>query len=138
MKKFAAVNLFASSLRPFVRGHAAREAHDPRIQIMQRVTLVRYTTKPDHAAENEALSRAVFAQLRSVLPDGVAYALFRDGDEFIHIFLNLREDESAPVTGLTAFKAFEKGIVERCEAPPKPMRVAANLVDQYGFVSTAS
>jgi hypothetical protein len=105
---------------------------------MQRLTVVRYTTKPDHAAENEALSRAVFAQLRSVSPDGVAYALFRDGNEFIHVFLNLEEDESAPVTGLAAFNTFEKGILERCEAPPKPMRVAAQLVDHYGFVSTAS
>jgi len=40
---------------------------------MQRVTLVRYTTKPERAAENEALSRAVFAQLRSAPPEGVAY-----------------------------------------------------------------
>ena len=39
---------------------------------MQRVTLVRYTTKPDRAAENEALSRAVFAQLRTAPPEGVA------------------------------------------------------------------
>ena len=36
---------------------------------MQRVTVVRYTTKPDHTAENEALSRAVFAQLRSAPPE---------------------------------------------------------------------
>ena len=77
---------------------------------MQRVTLVRYTTKPDRAAENEALSRAVFAQLRKAPPDGIAYALFRDGNEFIHVFLNLREDESAPVTELPTFKAFQDGI----------------------------
>ncbi len=53
---------------------------------MQRVTLVRYTTKPDRAAENEALSRAVFTQLHSAPPAGIAYALFRDGNEFVHVF----------------------------------------------------
>ena len=100
---------------------------------MQRVTVVRYTTKPDQSAENEALSRAVFAQLRSAPPEGVAYALLRNGNEFIHVFLNLKADESAPVTELPAFKAFEKGIVERCEVPPKVTRLAAQLVDCYGF-----
>ena len=100
---------------------------------MQRVTMVRYTTKPDQAAENEALSRAVFAQLRSAPPEGVAYALFRDDNEFVHVFLNLNADESAPVTDLPAFKMFEKGIGERCEVPPKATRLAVQLVDCYGF-----
>lgn len=100
---------------------------------MQRVTVVRYTTRPDHTAENEALSRAVFAQLRSAPPEGVAYALFRDGNEFIHVFLNLKADEAAPVTELPAFKTFEKGVVERCEVPPNVTRLAAQLVDCYGF-----
>ena len=100
---------------------------------MQRVTLVRYTTKPDRTAENEALSRAVFAQLRSVPPEGIAYALFRNGDEFIHVFVNLKADESAAVTELPAFKTFGKDIVERCEVPPDATRLAAQLVDCYGF-----
>jgi hypothetical protein len=100
---------------------------------MQRVTMVRYTTKPEHSAENEALSRAVFAQLRGDPPEGVAYALFRDGNEFTHVFLNLRADESAAVTELPAFKAFANGVNERCEVPPNPLRVAAQLVDCYGF-----
>jgi hypothetical protein len=38
---------------------------------MQRVTLVRYTAKPDRAAENEKLSRAVFAQLRNASSEGI-------------------------------------------------------------------
>jgi len=100
---------------------------------MQRVTMVRYTTKPEHTAENEALSRAVFARLHATPPAGVAYALFQDGNEFTHVFLNLKADESAPVTDLPVFKAFETGILERCEVPPKATRVAANLVEYYGF-----
>jgi len=105
---------------------------------MQRVTLVRYTTKPDRAAENENLSRAVFAQLRNASSEGVAYALFRDGNEFVHVFLNLKEDESAPVTALPAFKTFEEGIADRCDVPPKATRLAVRLVDSYGFRATAS
>jgi hypothetical protein len=105
---------------------------------MQRVTLVRYTTKPDRAAENEALSRAVFAQLRKAPPDDVAYALFRDGNEFVHVFLNLKEDESAPVTELPTFKAFQEGIADRCEVQPKATRLAVKLVDSYGFRGGAS
>ncbi|HEY4366135.1 MAG TPA: hypothetical protein VGN07_02805 [Steroidobacteraceae bacterium] len=100
---------------------------------MQRVTLVRYTTKPDHSADNEALSRAVFEQLRSAPPKDVAYALLRDGNEFIHVFLNLKADESAPLTELPAFKAFQKDIAERCELAPQATRLAAQLVDCYGF-----
>ena len=100
---------------------------------MQRLTVVRYTTRPDQTAENEALSRAVFAQLRSAPPEGVAYALLRDGNEFIHVFLNLKADESAPVTELPAFKTFQKGVSERCDVPPVATRLAAQLVDCYGF-----
>jgi len=100
---------------------------------MPRVTLVRYTAKPDRAAENEALSRAVFAQLRGAPPRDVAYALLRDGNEFVHVFLNLKADESAPVTELPAFKKFQQDIAERCEVPPQATRLAAELVDCYGF-----
>jgi hypothetical protein len=57
---------------------------------MQRVTMVRYTTKPDQGATNEALSRAVFPQLKAAAPEGIAYALFRDGNEFIHVFAESR------------------------------------------------
>ena len=100
---------------------------------MQRVTLVRYTTKPDRAAENEALSRAVFAELRKTPPEGVAYALFRDGNEFSHVFLNFKEDDSAAVTELPQFKAFQEGIADRCAVQPKVTRLAVQLVDSYGF-----
>ena len=100
---------------------------------MQRVTIVRYTTKPERAAENEALSRAVFAELAASAPDHVAYALFRNGPDFLHLFVNLKDDESAPVTELPTFKTFSRDIGERCEAPPKAERFGLELVDCYGF-----
>jgi len=100
---------------------------------MQRVTLVRYAAKPERAAENEALSRVVFAELRARTPGGVAYALFRNGAEFVHLFVNLAEDSSDAVTELPSFKAFGKDSGERYEAAPQVERLSLQLVDAYGF-----
>ncbi len=100
---------------------------------MQRVTMVRYTAKPDRAAENEALSRAVFAELRATAPPDVAYALFRNGTEFVHLFVNLVEDSSDAVTELASFKAFGDNSGDRWEAPPQVQRLALQLVESYGF-----
>jgi hypothetical protein len=102
---------------------------------MQRVTLVRYTAKPDRADENETLSRAVFNELKAKNPSHAAYALFRDGPEFMHLFVNLEADDSSPVTELPSFKAFVKEIDARCEKPPQATRLALHLVDSYGFSS---
>ena len=104
---------------------------------MQRVTLVRYTAKPDCAAQNETLARAAFAELRAAAPEQVAYLLFRDGLDFVHLFINVQADNSDPVTELPTFKAFAKGIVGRCEAPPQQTRLAVHLVESYGLRSVA-
>ncbi len=102
---------------------------------MPRVTMVRYTTKPERADENEALSRAVFSELHEKKPAGIAYGLFKepDGISFVHVFINLVDDSSDAVTELPTFKAFEKSIRERCTTPPAPTRVSAELVDSYGL-----
>lgn len=99
----------------------------------QRVTLVRYATKPDRAEENERLARAVFAKLRAKMPDHVAYALFRDGMDFVHLFINIQADDASPLTDLPSFKAYAKDVVERCEAPPEPMRLSLHLLESYGL-----
>jgi hypothetical protein len=102
---------------------------------MQRMTLVRYTAKPERADENEALSRKVFAELKTTRPSRASYALFRDGNEFVHLFVNFETDDSSPVTELASFKAFTSGINERCDEPPQTTRLALNLVESYGFSS---
>jgi hypothetical protein len=104
-----------------------------RTKTMQRVTLVRYTTKPDRADENAVLSLAVFAELRTTAPDHVAYALFRNGTEFVHVFLNLEADDSSVLTELPSFKAFSEGGADRYEAPPNVTRLGLQLVESYGF-----
>ncbi|MDR6288599.1 quinol monooxygenase YgiN [Inquilinus ginsengisoli] len=102
---------------------------------MQRLTLVRYTTRPEHAAENEALARAVFAELRAVRPDGIAYLLFRDGDEWMHLFVNTRADDAAALTELPSFKAYGRDVSARCVAPPEPQRLGLQLLESYGLIS---
>jgi hypothetical protein len=102
---------------------------------MQRVTLVRYAAKPGRAEENEILARAVFAELRAAAPDHVAYALFRDGVDFVHLFVNFEADDSSPVTELPSFKAYARDVVERCEAPPEQTRLRLRLLESYGLNS---
>jgi hypothetical protein len=102
---------------------------------MQRVTLVTYETKPERAAENEALSLAVFEELRARSPGDVAYGLFKspDGLTFVHLFVNFAEDDSAAVTELPSFKAYQAGVLDRCVTPPQAMRFGLNLMDSYGL-----
>jgi hypothetical protein len=102
---------------------------------MQRVTLVTYETKPERAAENEALSLAVFEELRTRTPGDVAYGLFKgsDGVTFVHLFVNLAEDDSAAVTELPSFKAYQAGILDRCVTPPQANRFSLNLLESYGL-----
>jgi hypothetical protein len=100
---------------------------------MQRVTFVRYTAKPDRADENEALSRAVFQELRAGQPKGIAYALCRAGDEFVHMFINFDGDESETLTDLASFKAFSVEGPDRQVAAPELVRMSVNVLEAYGF-----
>jgi hypothetical protein len=100
---------------------------------MQRVTVVRYTAKPERADENEALSGAVFAELKGKPPQPFAYALLRNGDDFLHLFLNLAEDDADILTDLPSFKAFSAEGSVRWTAPPEVIRTGMHLVASYGF-----
>lgn len=95
---------------------------------MKRI-MVRYRVKPDRVAENEALIRAVFAELQSTSPDGVSYASFKqeDGVSFVHIVSI--ETERNPLPDLPAFKAFTAEIEDRCDEPP--VAVALSEVGSY-------
>ena len=99
---------------------------------MARVTLVTYAAKPEHADENEALSRAVFAELRDKAPPGLNYALFRDGADFVHLFVNFDANESSPLTELASFKAFSSKASDRQMGDPAIIRLDAQLVEAYG------
>ncbi len=100
---------------------------------MQRVTVVRYTVKPEYADENEVLARAVFAELEEAKPAGLSYALFREGRAFLHAFVNARADDAEALTALPAFKAYQAQIGERCENPPDVQRSCMEMLEAYGF-----
>lgn len=83
-------------------------------------TIVRYRVKPDRVAENEALIRAVYAELDAKRPDGIAYATYRlgDGVSFVHIARSDRADQSNPLTELASFREFTRDVADRCDEPP--------------------
>jgi hypothetical protein len=85
---------------------------------MRRV-MVRYRVKPEHVAENEALIRAVYAELEQTEPNGIRYATFKldDGATFVHLLIE-DDDVQAGLPGVNAFEEFRSGIRERCEELP--------------------
>ena len=100
--------------------HDAGSGSDRRAGTMKR-TIVRYRVKPDRVAENEALVRAVYAELHDKRPDGIAYATYKlaDGVTFVHIARSdLPDGSSAPLTELAAFQEFTREVRDRCDEPP--------------------
>jgi hypothetical protein len=101
--------------------------------IMQRITLVRYTVKSEYEQENETLARAVFKELRQVAPKDVVYAVFRNGQEYVHLFVNTANEDSSAVTDLASFKTYVKDIGARCVSPPEQTRLGVQLLESYGL-----
>jgi hypothetical protein len=66
-------------------------------------------------------------------PKQTVYALFRDGLEFVHLFVNTRSDDTDALTELDSFKAYARDVRERCEAPPQPMHLTFELLGSYGL-----
>jgi hypothetical protein len=93
-------------------------------------TVVRYTTRPDAAEDNEKLIKAVFAQLAELQPEGLSYVAIHldDGVSFIHVAVH--ETDHNPLTGLPAFGHFASTISERCTSGPAPVNGTA--VGSYG------
>jgi hypothetical protein len=83
-----------------------------------RQVMVRYKVKPDRAAENEALVRAVYDELARTEPAGLRYATFQldDGVSFVH--LAATEDAHSPLSQVKAFKRFQENIDDRCDEAP--------------------
>jgi hypothetical protein len=82
--------------------------------------IVRYKVNPEHAAENEELVRAVYANLDETNPTGLRYATFHldDGVSFVHLASTDSEDGQSPLPELPAFKRFQENINERCDEGP--------------------
>jgi hypothetical protein len=82
--------------------------------------VIRYTTTPERAEENERLIGNVFRELEAQCPAGLRYAAFRldDGVSFVHV-AEFDGDEN-PLATSTAFGAFQSGIKDRCVEGPLP------------------
>ena len=85
---------------------------------MAVIKVIRYTTKPESADENERLISGVFAELAETKPEGLHYAAFRldDGASFVHVAILDGDDN--PLSVLQAFGEFQSGIKDRCVEGP--------------------
>jgi quinol monooxygenase YgiN len=100
--------------------------------------IIRYTTKPECAAENERLIRAVFAELAQDDPGGLRYAAFRLEDKvsFVHVAVLDDDGDANPLTSSAAFAEFQRGIGGRCAEGPAA--ADADLIGSYRLPLPAS
>jgi hypothetical protein len=84
-----------------------------------RQVMVTYRVKPEQAARNEKLVRAVYEELHRTGPEGIQYATFKlaDGVSFVHI-ASTEGDGPSPLSRLHAFAQFQDGIDDRCVEGP--------------------
>jgi hypothetical protein len=80
--------------------------------------LIRYRTRPEQAAANEELIRAVYDELRKTQPDGLGYATFRLADQVTFLHLVRTEQAPSPLLAVRAFGEFQFGIADRCDQLP--------------------
>jgi hypothetical protein len=83
-----------------------------------QIDLIRYRTRPEQAAANEELIRAVYEELRKTQPDGLSYATFRLADQVTFLHLVGTEQAPSPLLAVRAFSEFQAGIADRCDQLP--------------------
>ena len=110
-----------------------RLAHPRRSAPMSQM-IVQYKVKPEQVERNEALVRAVYAELATVQPAGLRYATFRldDGVSFLHIVET--EDGTDPLPEIAAFRAFVENIGDRLDEGPVPTKVSE--IGTYRFLDS--
>jgi hypothetical protein len=96
---------------------------------MKRV-MVRYRVKPEEAARNEELVRAVYDELARTQPDGLRYQtlVLEDGLTFVHIAAHADDDN--PLSRVGAFQRFTQDIRARCDEVP--VVSTARVVGTFG------
>ncbi len=83
-------------------------------------SIIRYQTKPDQAAVNTELVRAVYAELHRTRPDGFRYATLQLDDQVTFVHIVQSEQTPSPILTVRAFGEFQSGIQDRCDEPPGP------------------
>ena len=84
----------------------------------RRWAMIRYTVRPGHGEENEALVRDVYAALEQARPAGLRYATFKGDDGLTFTHIAWAEADRSPLVGLEAFRAFQDRLRDRCTVPP--------------------
>ena len=80
--------------------------------------LIRYRTKPDQAAANTELVRAVYAELHQTRPDGFRYATLVLDDQVTFVHIVQSENDPSPILAVKALGEFKADIMNRCDQPP--------------------
>ena len=98
--------------------------------------MVRYTVRPEAAAENVRLVEAVFGRLRADCPEGLSYTSYRldDGLTFVHV-ASVADPDNSPLRHLSEFHAFTSTIRERSDAAP--VTTTMHEVGRYTHTSLA-
>lgn len=88
------------------------------------VTVVRYTTTPDRADDNQRLIEQVFAELNTNRPNGLRYMSVRleDGVTFVHVASVETDDGVNPLLSSPAFAEFQREIANRIAEGPVAMQ----------------
>jgi hypothetical protein len=109
---------------------------------MSKIVVVRYKTKPEAADENERLVKNVYAQLAAEAPREFHYATLRLADRVSFLHLAIVDGEASPLSELSAFQVFERGISERCVEQPMVLEStvvgSCRLLETIAPLSTAA
>ena len=99
--------------------------------------MVRYTVKPERAAENERYIEEVFAELARSTPPDMQYSAFKldDGVTFVHVYTHESPDGGDALRALPAFQAFRAGLADRCAVAP--VRTPLHAVGTYRSSATS-
>jgi hypothetical protein len=98
--------------------------------------IIRYTTKPECADENERLIRATFAELADQDPAGLRYSAFRLADKVSFVHVSVFDGESNPLADSAAFAEFQRGIKDRCA--DGPVAADADIIGSFRLPFAAS
>jgi hypothetical protein len=98
--------------------------------------IIRYTTKPECADENERLIRAVFAELAQQDPEGLRYAAFRLEDKVSFVHVAVLEGDRNPLADSAAFAEFQRGVKDRCA--DGPVAADADIIGSFRLPFTGS
>jgi hypothetical protein len=95
------------------------------------ISIIRYSTRPEAAEENQKLVEEVYAELAEKAVEGIRYMTLRlaDGVTFVHVVTY--DNGPEPLTGLASFRRFSETFTDRAAAPQ--VREEATVVGAYRF-----